>query len=81
LRGTALADGGGVWNDIDGTMTVTDSAFCNNSPRHILGLVALSQVQMTTFCPIPVCPGDINGDGIVGINDFLAVLTAWGACT
>ena len=29
------------------------------------------QTQMTTFCPIPVCPGDINGDGEAGINDFL----------
>ncbi len=26
----------------------------------------------------PACPGDTNGDGSVGINDFLAVLGAWG---
>ncbi len=25
-------------------------------------------------------PGDVDGDGIVGINDFLAVLGSWGAC-
>jgi hypothetical protein len=25
------------------------------------------------------CPADLTGDGIVGVNDFLAVLSAWGA--
>ena len=26
------------------------------------------------------CPSDVNNDGTVGINDFLAVLAAWGPC-
>jgi len=26
------------------------------------------------------CPADLDLDGDVGINDFLAVLAAWGAC-
>ena len=26
------------------------------------------------------CPWDIDGDGFVGINDFLAVIEAWGPC-
>jgi len=30
--------------------------------------------------PFVVILGDINGDGIVGINDFLDVLAAWGPC-
>ena len=30
-------------------------------------------------CP-GFCPGDIDGDGTVGITDFLGVLAAWGAC-
>ncbi len=25
-------------------------------------------------------PGDINGDGIIGIDDFLLLLAAWGPC-
>ena len=25
-----------------------------------------------------VCAGDVDGDGVVGINDFLALLAAWG---
>ena len=26
-------------------------------------------------------PGDVDGDGVVGIIDFLAVLANWGPCT
>jgi hypothetical protein len=26
------------------------------------------------------CPADVNGDGEVGVNDFLALLSAWGPC-
>ncbi len=26
------------------------------------------------------CPSDVDNDGTVGINDFLAVLAAWGPC-
>ncbi len=31
--------------------------------------------------PFPVKLGDIDGDGTVGIPDFLAMLAAWGTCT
>ena len=26
------------------------------------------------------CPSDISGDGMVGIDDFLSLLAAWGPC-
>ena len=29
---------------------------------------------------IPGIAGDVNGDGVVGITDFLALLAAWGPC-
>ena len=29
---------------------------------------------------LPVKYGDIDGDGIVGIGDFLAIIGLWGAC-
>ena len=28
----------------------------------------------------PPVPGDVDGDGLVGITDFVALLTAWGPC-
>jgi len=31
--------------------------------------------------PFPVQLGDITGDGVVGINDFLDLLADWGTCT
>ncbi len=73
--------GGGMYNS-SSTPTVTDCTFCGNSPEHIDGdpVVLVGQIQMSTFCPIPVCPGDITGDGEVGINDFLDLLAAWGPC-
>jgi len=73
--------GGGMFND-SSSPTVTDCTFCDNSPDHIAGdpVVLVGQIQMSTFCPIPVCPGDITGDGTVGINDFLDLLAAWGPC-
>jgi hypothetical protein len=30
--------------------------------------------------PFPVAYGDIDGDGVVGIPDFLAILAGWGPC-
>ena len=26
------------------------------------------------------CPADVDGDDMVGVTDFLAVLNAWGPC-
>jgi hypothetical protein len=72
--------GGGIYN-YECSPTVSDSAFCGNSPNHVGGPVLLGgQIDMSTFCPIPVCPADTDGDGTVGILDFLALLGAWGDC-
>jgi hypothetical protein len=30
--------------------------------------------------PPPQCPADITGDGLININDLLAVINAWGPC-
>ena len=30
--------------------------------------------------PVGAIPGDLDGDGVVGIADFLALLAAWGPC-
>jgi probable HAF family extracellular repeat protein len=34
-----------------------------------------------SFVLKPIVIGDATGDGIVNVNDLLAVITAWGACT
>ncbi len=31
-------------------------------------------------CSDDVCPGDVTGDQVVGIADFLALLASWGVC-
>ncbi len=31
-------------------------------------------------CETPTCPHDVNGDGIIGIVDFLDLLGHWGPC-
>jgi len=36
-------------------------------------------VVWTDFVP-PPCPSDFDGDGEVGINDFLELLANWGPC-
>jgi len=30
-------------------------------------------------CNCPYCPGDVDGDGAVGLSDMLAVLSNWGS--
>ncbi len=81
FSGNTADIGGGMDNSSGSSPLVTDCTFCDNSPEHIGGQVVLSgQIHMSSFCPIPVCPGDITGDGVVGINDFLDLLAAWGAC-
>ena len=33
------------------------------------------EIQLSAYIP-----ADIDGDGVVGINDFLALLANWGPC-
>ncbi len=41
---------------------------------------SLGQYTLTVEVPGCGCVGDINGDGMVGIQDFLDLLAAWGPC-
>ena len=36
-----------------------------------------STLDITVICS---CPADIIGDGVVNVNDLLAVITSWGPC-
>ncbi len=55
-----------------------DFHFLDNIPG-TLALVdnAIGLVQVAQ----PVMPSDLDGDGIVGMVDFLALIAAWGSCS
>ena len=63
------------WFDADtppADTTVTLGLFKPGDPDSMTG---------STVGPlVPRIPGDVNGDGVVGITDFLALLAAWGPC-
>lgn len=40
----------------------------------------INRVVATNFRPLAICAGDTDASGSVGIHDFLAVLSQWGAC-
>ncbi len=86
---TAGATGGGMY--IGGDATLTDSSFCQNMPDDLdaNGVLLASGVviaingadcdEALATCSA-ACPTDLDGDGMVGIQDFLAVLATWGVC-
>ena len=53
----------------DGTCEVGTPEQCDEAQGVFLGVDVLCA---------PPCPGDIDGDGISGVNDLLIVLAAWG---
>jgi hypothetical protein len=47
----------------------------------IFGFVQAARLEMSvTISDNPWPQGDVNGDGIVNVNDLLAVINAWGPC-
>jgi hypothetical protein len=42
--------------------------------------VASITSSLATASQLSVCPGDINGDGEIGIEDLADMLAAWGPC-
>ena len=62
-----------------GNPTIQDNFFCNNSHSNI-GF-SWNDGGGNTFediCPSEPCPGDLTGDGVIGVNDVLALISAWG---
>jgi photosystem II stability/assembly factor-like uncharacterized protein len=79
-------DGGQTW--------VLDTPGLNTGPldveffdRSLAWAVGSSNMNMSTVAlytndDVSECPAeDVDGDGIVGTNDLLAVIAAWGPCT
>lgn len=70
----ALNAGGGI-RSVAGSQPVvfTDSTLCDNEPDEIIG--PFVDNGGNTLC---VCPADINGNGIVEVDDILVVVAQWG---
>jgi len=83
----AISDtGGGIRSVISSNPEIGDSYFCSN--YHNSGNIGgniwgsyedLGGNQELKQCPL--CQGDINGDGIVEVNDIIAMISAWGCTT
>ncbi|MCI0629426.1 MAG: hypothetical protein L0Y44_02080 [Phycisphaerales bacterium] len=71
------------------TLTITNSGNANIGDYDVVlsnacGSVTSNVATLTVFGCIITCPADIApqpaGDGVVNVNDLLAVIAAWGAC-
>ena len=77
---TANYDGGGISYYDNSNPTLTDTVVCGNDPDQIYPVDGWKDKGGNTVsdeCP-PPCP-DVDGDGMVGVNDVLAVVAAWGS--
>jgi len=68
---TFTASGGAVGEEMCFTLLVNDGGFCCST-----------EICVTIpDCTAATLPSDLNGDGMVGLTDFLALLGAWGSCS
>ena len=77
---TANNIGGGIYCSSSSSPTLTDTVVCGNDPDQIYPVDGWTDNGGNTVsdeCP-PDCP-DVDGDGMVGVNDVLAVVAAWGS--
>jgi hypothetical protein len=77
----------GVIDSPVGACCLLSSDFCAQLPRHIC-----ENGQNTIFhgagsicaegstCPSDDCGGDVQGDGVVNVEDLLGVISRWGPC-
>ncbi len=78
---TADTQGGAIYvyptgNESDAV--VADTLFCGNLPEHIAGLwLDNGGNEFHDACSVSA---DITGDGLVNIDDLLAVIASWGPC-
>ncbi len=71
----ANKNGGGMYIG-SGSPTLSSSFFCDNIPNHMFG--PYNDGGDNEFCPM--CDGDVNGNGAVGVADLLELLATWGQC-
>lgn len=78
---TAWKLGGGIWvSQTNADVEIQSTFFCGNMFGHIEGpWTDLGGNEFSDTCD-PGIPGDLDGDGVVGVSDLLQLLGAWGAC-
>jgi hypothetical protein len=74
---TAGIRGGGISKTCDcSDARISESTLCNNFPDHVLG--TWDDLGGNTVCDI--CSNDVTADGVIDVNDILAVIGSWGGC-
>jgi hypothetical protein len=74
----ASDDGGATWSTNDfgpAAVSVDEVVFMHNSTR----LLAATHGRGLFTIPLG-SPGDLDGDGVIGVSDFLILLGSWGPC-
>lgn len=76
---------GGVGVLEDATATIVHSTVCGNigydsDPTQVYGeYTDKGGNTISEECPV-ACAGDIDGDGVINVNDLLMLIGAWGTC-
>ena len=74
---TAGVNGGALSMTCDcSAANVANTALCNSQPSHVEG--PWNNLGGNTVCEI--CTADITVDGVVDVDDVLAIVSAWGGC-
>ena len=74
---TAGIRGGGISKTCDcSDARISGSTLCNNFPDHVLG--TWDDLGDNTICAI--CSNDVTADGVIDVDDILAIIGAWGGC-
>ena len=65
--------------DLDGLQRYVDDPATRDSGNGVAPIVDRGAFE---FVPVIVpCPADVTGDGLVDVQDLVAVITAWGPCS
>jgi predicted outer membrane repeat protein len=92
-QNSAQSGGGGLHSSHSSDPAISDSIFCENTPENIAGDytdnggICLADTcddsngnGIPDECEPPDCPWDLDGTGVVGASDLLALLVSWGPC-
>ncbi len=54
-----------------------DGSLTHNGPINITGGIAPRSIAVWTPPAPPACPGDVDGDRMVGLSDIAGIVTCW----